>query len=74
MYIAVRMACADDGGPTGYRRCPQLSVYARERIQNLLEQGLSCAYVLTTVKLEGISTCRQTVWRLKQHIQERGTI
>ena len=68
------MAGADNGGPTGCRRRPQLSLYARERIQNLLDQGLSCADVVTTVKLEGISTCCQTVWRLKQHTQERGTI
>ena len=56
------------------RRRPRLSMYARERIWQLLAEGYTCSEVVTALKQEGIHTCRQTVWRLDGHIKGYGTI
>jgi transposase len=40
----------------------------------LLAEGYTCSEVVTTLKQEGIHTCRQTVWRLGGHIKVHGTI
>ena len=53
---------------------PQLSMYVRERIKTLLVKGASVSEVVDELETENISTCRQTVWRLKRHIDIRGTI
>ena len=53
---------------------PQLSMYARERIKTLLVKGASVSEVVDELEKENISTCRQTVWRLKRHIDIHGTI
>ena len=49
----------------------RLSMYARERIRQLLAEGYTCSQVVTQ---EGIRTCRQTVWRLEGHFKVHGTI
>ena len=51
-----------------------LSLYGRERIQQLLSQGATVAKIVVILNEEGIETCRQTVWRLKQHINAYGSI
>ena len=56
------------------RRRPPLSTYARERIRQMLSDELSHTEIVSALKLEGICTCRQTVWRLERHIKEHGTI
>ena len=56
------------------RRRPHLSMYARERIQQLLSAGSTCTEIMTALRLEGIDTCRQTVWWLEKHINAYGTI
>ena len=53
---------------------PRLSMYAKERIQWLLEGGVTIADIVVTLKSEGIVTCRQTVWRFKQHLDEHNSI
>ena len=53
---------------------PYLSMYARERIRQLLSGGSSCKEVVASLKEEGIDTCRQTVWRLERHMKAHGTI
>ena len=55
-------------------RRPRLSTYARQRTRELLSEGLSCSEIVTALKQEGITTCRQTVWRLEKHIEVYGTI
>ena len=49
-------------------------MYARERIRVLLDLGNSISKITETLRLEGIVTCRQTVWRLKRHIDTYGNI
>ena len=56
------------------RRRPRLSMYARERIRQMLSNDLSHTDIVSALRLEGITTCRQTVWRLEKHIGEHGTI
>ena len=56
------------------RRRPRLSKYARERIRQMLSEDLSHAEIVSALSLEGITTCRQTVWRLEKHIRDYGTI
>ena len=59
----------------GSRMRPRrLSMYARERIRQLLSGGLSCSQVVDVLKEEDIHTCRQSVWRLKRHINTHGTL
>lgn len=53
---------------------PRLSSYARERIRQLLSGGSSCNDIVRVLEKEGITTCRQTVWRLEKHINTYGTI
>ena len=48
----------------------RLSMYSRERIRGLLRGGASVADIVDTLKSEGIVTCRQIVWRFKQHLDE----
>ena len=50
---------------------PRLSMYAR---QQLFAKEWSIADVLSELKKEGITPCRQTLWRLRQHIETHGTI
>jgi transposase len=40
----------------------------------MIRGGASVAQVVRTLKVEGIITCRQTVWRLQRHIVEHGTV
>ena len=56
------------------RQHPRLSMYARERIRQLLSGGSTCAEVVTALRQDGNHTCRQTVWRLERYINEHGTI
>ena len=58
---------------SGSRR-PRLSMYARERVRQLLSGGYSCSDIVRVLSSEGITTCRQTVWRLERHINFHGTI
>ena len=53
----------------GRQRRPCLSLYARERIRKLTD-GTSTV----TDIVEGIITCRQTVWRIQRHIERHETI
>ena len=53
---------------------PRLSMYSRERIKNLLSDGASTSDVVEKLQNENVFTCRQTVWRLKRHIDTHGTI
>ena len=57
-----------------HRQRPRLSMYARERIRQLLSEGSTCVEVVTALRQEGIDTCRQTVWRLERHITVHGTV
>ena len=58
----------------GSQRRPRLSMYARERVRILLSEGYLASEVVRILGLEGIDTCRQTVWRLERHIRVHGTI
>jgi transposase len=49
-------------------------MYARERVRQMLSEGSSCSEIVTALRLEGISTCRQTIWRLERHIRLYETI
>ena len=40
----------------------------------MLSEDMSHADIVSALRLEGISTCRQTVWRLDRHIRVNGTI
>ena len=51
-----------------------LSMYTRERIQQLFMQGATIPQVMEVLSNEGIGACRQTVWRLKRHIHVNGTV
>ena len=53
---------------------PHLSMYARERIRQLLSGGSTCAEVVTALRQDGINTCRQTLWRLERHINAHETL
>ena len=52
----------------------KLSLYARKRIRQLLFQGATVAKIVVILNEEGIKTCQQTVWRLKNHISSFGSI
>ena len=56
------------------RKRPRLTMYARERIQQMLSEGSTCHEVATALSQEGIHTCRQTVWRLERHIKAHGSV
>lgn len=43
-------------------------MYAQGHIGQLLSGGLSCSQVVHLMEDVDIRTCRQSVWRLKQHI------
>lgn len=60
MYVSVSVA--------------RLSSYARQRIHQLLFQGITVSEIVRVLSKEGIKTSRQTIWRLKQHISTYGTI
>ena len=53
---------------------PRLSMYARKRIRQLTRVDATVAEILNALRKEGISTCRQTVWRMQRHIEEHATI
>ena len=53
---------------------PHLTMYARERIRQMLSEGSTCREVATALSREGIHTCHQTVWRLERHIKAHGTV
>jgi len=53
---------------------PHLSAYARQRAKQLFAEGASDTEVVGQLEREGIHTCRQTVWRLRRHIAEYGTV
>ena len=46
---------------------PVLSLYAQERIQVMMSQGLTVRDALTALESKGIKTCRQMVWRFWVH-------
>ena len=56
------------------RNRPRLTMYARERIRQMLSEGSTCREVATALSQEGIHTCRQTVWRLERHIKAHGSV
>ena len=49
-------------------------MYAREHIRQLSRRGGTVSKIVKTLSQEGIFTCRQTVWRMLQHIESHGTI
>jgi len=51
-----------------------LSSYARERIKILASKGASVSEILIALDKDGVVTCRQTVWRIIQHINTHGSI
>ena len=51
-----------------------LSSYARERIKVLASKGTSVSEILIALNKDGVVTCRQTVWRIIQHLKSRGNI
>ena len=53
---------------------PRLSMYSRKRIQVLLQSGATIPDITDILKMEGIVTCRQTVWRMKRHIDLHRTL
>ena len=53
---------------------PRLSLYGRQRAQQLFAKQYSIAEVLKELSEEGITPCRQTLWRLRKHIADHGTI
>ena len=53
---------------------PRLSLYARQCIRHLTNDGTSAAKIVETLWQEGISTCQQTVWQIQQHFEEHGTV
>jgi len=55
------------------RHRPRLSMYTRERLRRCLLEGRSIAATLRVLDSEGVSTCRQTVWRIRRHIRISGT-
>lgn len=56
------------------RRRKYLSMYARLRIQQLLDECSTCTEVTNVLRREGIETSRQTVWRLERHIEMYGFV
>ena len=52
---------------------PRLSLYSRQRIKILLRDGATIAEIVA-LKNEGILTCRQTVWRMKCHLETHNSI
>lgn len=53
---------------------PRLSLYARERIRSLMSEGGSVKMTMDAFRAEGITPCRQTVWRFWGHYQTHGSI
>ena len=53
---------------------PRLSMYAWERIRNMIKDGLGTTEILLSLRKENIETCRQTIWRLQRHIAMHDTI
>ena len=53
---------------------PRLSLYSRQRIKILLRDGATIAEIVDALKNEGILTCRQTVWRMKCHLEAHNSI
>ena len=53
---------------------PRLSTYSRQRIKVLLENGASTSDIVSTLRREGVVTCRQTVWRFQCHMQRHQCI
>ena len=52
----------------------RLSLYARQRAQQLLAKEYSIAEVLEELRDEGITPCRQTLWQFCKHVADHGTI
>lgn len=63
-----------DQRPAANAARPRLTTYARQRIHALRKTGATTAEIVATLKSEGIVTCRQTVWRFQQHVDEHTTI
>ena len=53
---------------------PRLSLHARERVKTLMMQGKSINDIVQVLQQEGISVCRQTVWRFQKHYLEHHCI
>ena len=53
---------------------PHLSTYSRERIKRMSDDGKSTREIVEALHKENITVCRQTVWRIQQHIRTHGTI
>ena len=53
---------------------PRLFTYAKERIRQLTSKDATVVQIVEALELDGITTCRQTVWRIQRHIKEYGTI
>ena len=53
---------------------PRLSLFARQRVWQLLSEGHTCTIVAAELRREGIITTRQTVWRLERHIRAHRTL
>ena len=50
---------------------PRLSMYARECIRQLTREA---AAIVEELIREGITTCRQTGWRIQHHLENHGVI
>ena len=48
-------------------------MYARQRAMQLFEKQHNVSEVLIQLREEGITPCRQTLWRLRKHIENHGT-
>lgn len=53
---------------------PRLSLYARERIRSVMSEGGSVKMTMDALRAEGITPCRQTVWRFWGHYRTHGSI
>jgi transposase len=49
-------------------------MYARQRIRQLTNEDTSAAKIIEALRQEGITTCRQTVWRIQRHIEDHSTV
>ena len=53
---------------------PRLSMYARQHIRQLTNEDTSASKIVEALRQEGITTCRQTVWRIQRHIEDHSTV
>ena len=56
------------------RRPSRFSTYARQRAKQLFSEALSDSDIVAELMKEGIHTCRQMVWRFRQHVEKNGTM